>query len=355
MKELQDLVEGWRRLPAGSPLVLATVVATTGSTYRKPGAKMLLTPDSWIAGSVSGGCLEADLVQTAWSRTANGPSLVTFDASADQDILWGFGLGCNGTVQVLLERIDDEGGPLAYFADRLDKNLPGCVATILSPGPDFGRHLYGIESEMRAEVQGTEMDVYFDVLARPLQLVIFGAGHDAMPLAQMAKSMGWRVTVFDRREAFLTQERFPQADDLIVGNSDQVSERMTIVPGAAVVLMTHHYMQDRDILKFALGSSASYVGVLGPRKRTDRLLQDLQDEGFLPTEEQLQRLHAPVGLNLGAEGPQEIALAVVAEIQGFSRSRNTGSLKDSSAPLHGFSSASPYPGEVTPARCGISV
>ena len=313
--------------------MLATVVGTQGSTYRRPGARMLLTEEGWAAGSISGGCLEGDVVRTAWERTAQGPVLVTYDSTADEDIVWGFGLGCNGVVQVLFERLPADGGPLAYY----EAGQPGLLVTHI--GARLGeRHWIPNPPHPLMEREGCELSsfdgdpVLLEAVLPPRPLVVFGAGHDAAPLVSAAKTVGMHVTVIDGRAAYAQPARFPEADavrHLPPRNAVQNLDRRT-----AAVVMTHGYLNDLAILRDLLPSPAGYVGLLGPRRRADRLLNELRDEGYVPTERDLERLHAPIGLDLGAEGPDEIAVAVVAEILAFFRKRAGGMLRHSEEPLH---------------------
>lgn len=338
MKELEDLVKGWRALPAGTPVILATVVGTSGSTYRKAGAKMLLTQTGWIAGSVSGGCLESDLLQSAWQKTEDGPVVLTYDATGDEDILWGFGLGCNGVVRVFLERACGPDGVLGFLADRFDRRARGLVTTVLEPGPRFGEHEYfdslpeDLHSAHTGVVDGIE--TFFDPIVPPLELIGFGAGFDAVPLVGLAKALGWHVAVVDRRAPGVWTERFSLADSTVASPAGSARDCVRISAGAAVVLMTHNFLQDRELLRFALESPALYVGVMGPKLRSDRLLQDLRDDGFVPSPSQIAKLHAPIGLDLGADAPDEIALSIIAEIQAFIRHRRATPLRDSTEPLH---------------------
>lgn len=334
MRESLDLIQAWRTLPEGAPAVLATVVATLGSTYRRPGARMLLTESGWAAGSISGGCLEGDVVRTAWERTANGPVLVTYDSTAEEDIVWGFGLGCNGVVQVLFERLPADGGPLAFLAF----GEPGVLATHLGEGPRLGEHRW-IPDHPLLEKGGIAMaeengePVLLEAILPPRPLFIFGAGHDAAPLVDAAKAVGLHVTVVDGRSAYARPERFPNADAVLhLAPADAAS--LTVDVRTAVVVMTHGYLNDLAILRALLPSAAAYIGLLGPRRRADRLLSELRDEGVVPTEAQLARLCAPVGLDLGAEGPHEIAVAIVAELLAFFRQRMGGMLRESDDPLH---------------------
>jgi len=347
VKEISDLVRAWRRLPVGEEAVLATVVGTAGSTYRRAGARMLITRQEWMAGSISGGCLEGDVLQTAWRRTENGPAIATYDASADEDIVWGFGLGCNGIVRVLLERIPPDGGVLAYLEGLLHRREPGVLATVVSEGPRLGERwcLPWTEDTIRCRlVQEGEDAVLIEAFAPSSPLTVFGGGHDVIPVTRFAKALGWHVTVVDPRHAH--PERFPDAD-IVVAETE-------VFPGGAAVVMTHNYLRDRDILRALLGGNAGYIGLLGPRRRAERILNDLRDDGFVPNEEQLARLHAPIGLDLGADGPDEIALAIVAEIQAFFARRSGGSLRGRTDALHEITAGlTANPAREAP-RCGLS-
>ena len=304
MREHLDLVHAWRALPPGAEAVLATVVATRGSVYRRPGARMLLTREGWVAGSVSGGCIESDLVSTAFDRTEDGPVVVTYDASAPDDVLLGFGLGCNGAVDVLMQRLPEDGGPLRVVERVLRERRPAFLS------------LFGDGSWSTEAAPGPSL--LTQPILPPPALVVFGAGHDAVPLARLATHLGWHVTVADGRAAYAKADRFPDAR-VLVSPSRQAIE---IEPEAAVVLMTHSFANDAAILRW-LPKSLPYVGVLGPLHRTQRLFREV---GIEP-----EALYAPVGLDLGAEGPDEIALAIVAEILAVRKGRPGGPLKGRAA------------------------
>src|SRR5579862_6213499 len=195
MREMRDLVAAWRSLPDGEPAVLATVIATSGSTYRRAGARMLLSRQGRLAGTISGGCLESDLVQSAWDKTANGPTLVTYDATSSEDLVWGFGLGCTGVIEVLLERLPPDGGPLVFLDERLQAQTPGVLATVISNGPILARHWnVGIGSPPQiveaarpmlgkvgvsvceVDLEGERVSILLEGVLPPLRLGIFGAG-----------------------------------------------------------------------------------------------------------------------------------------------------------------------------------
>ena len=315
LKEHLDLIREWRSLETGADAILATVVSTRGSVYRKPGARMLLVRDKWLAGSISGGCVESDLLQTAWDRTEKGPARVTYDASSPEDAIFGFGLGCNGVAEVLLERLPKDGGALLLIEQVIQKRRAQEMATAISPGNLLGK----IWPRWTNLPKGQEY--LFEKLTPPQSLVIFGAGHDAIPLAKLAKGLGWHVAVVDSRSAYATQKRFPDADRVHVRQPGADSVDEILEPESAVVLMTHSYAKDLEQLNALNGKHGGYVGVLGPRLRTHRLVADAGAD--------LARLHAPIGLDLGAEGPDEIALSIIAEILAYARQKSGRSLSKS--------------------------
>ncbi len=306
MREHIDLVRAWRAIPPGEEAVMATVVATRGSVYRRPGARMLLTREGWAAGSISGGCIESDLVQTAFDRTEDGPVVVTYDASAPDDVLLGFGLGCNGAVDVLMQRLPADGGSLAAIARVLETRVPIAITTFADGS--------FVTSPLVETIPMERESLLAETIAPPPALVVFGAGHDAVPLVAAANGLGWNVTVVDGRSAYAKPERFPDANVVV----SPPSRAIAIEPDAAVVLMTHSFANDAAILGW-LPKALPYVGVLGPIHRTHRLLE----EAGIGTAD----LFAPIGLDLGADGPDEIALAIVAEILAVRKRRAGGHLK----------------------------
>lgn len=257
--------------------MLATVVATRGSSYRKPGARMLVTTQGWQAGSISGGCLEADVVRrAAWLVAEGKPVVHTYDTSADGEVA----LGCGGEVDVLLE---------PFRAD----------------GPTARAMIEVVET--RKPVQLTVMEGRVETLQPSLRLVLCGAGHDALPLQSMARPLGWDVHVVDWRPAQAAPLRFPGATTHVL--SPEKLDALPLERGCAVVVMSHHLIFDARVLEAVLRSPLpAYVGVLGPTKRTRDLL------AMLPKDLPLARLHAPVGLALGGEGPASVALAILSEV-----------------------------------------
>jgi xanthine/CO dehydrogenase XdhC/CoxF family maturation factor len=372
MHELQRILQAAGDCQrAGRPAVLATVVRTSGSVYRRPGARMLLTAEGMV-GAISGGCLEADILERSRLLLTHhsAPQLVRYDTTASDDIVVGFGLGCNGVVEVLLEPLSGAAAPLlAWLQTCLDGQQPGAIATIfavenvpdVTPGdrllrladgtttttirhpqvaPQIAADLAQTLAQQQTRVQAYPMgadrlEVLLEVVRPPLPLLIFGAGYDAMPVAQLAKYLGWHVTVIDHRPEQLTRDRFPTADALLYAIPDPPrAYQHLLTPQAVAMVMTHRYLSDLVFLKTLVPSPLRYLGVLGPRRRMQQLWQDLADQGISPTAAQLQRVYAPVGLDIGAETPEEIALALLAEIQAALGGRSGRHLRNHTGSIH---------------------
>jgi xanthine/CO dehydrogenase XdhC/CoxF family maturation factor len=178
-------------------------------------------------------------------------------------------------------------------------------------------------------------EVFIEVIQPPVPLMIFGAGHDAVPLVRLAQELGWYVTVFDSRQADGTRSRFSSADEVVLSRPEGISEQVQLDNRTVAVVMTHNYLHDLELLKTLLPSPVRYLGILGPKSRTGKLFQELQEQGIIiPTEKQLQRLYNPVGLDIGADTPEEIALSIVAEIQAVLTNHSGGSLRNKLGPIH---------------------
>jgi xanthine/CO dehydrogenase XdhC/CoxF family maturation factor len=315
--------------------VLATLVSVAGSSYRRPGARLLLCPDGRRIGSISGGCLEEDVLTRARLVAASGlPELITYDTTSENDLVWGVGLGCHGVVQVFVEKLP----PTVAWAQRLAENqcahrsTPLAVVWQAAERAQLGTRLADShELDAKTPVPG----IFFDHVPPPIRLVIFGAGDDAQPLVALAKELGWHVTVADPRPTFATATRFPSADALVVAPAPELVNRTALPADALAVVMTHHYVHDVPVLRDLLKRSLPYVGLLGPKQRGDRILADLEREGPALTGEQRAKLHAPVGLDLGAETPAEVALSIVAEMRATLAQRDARPLRDRARPIHG--------------------
>ena len=368
MRELRDIVLGWADLRRReAEVVLATVVATSGSTYRRPGARLLLSAERWIAGGISGGCLERDVLSKAWWRTREGPVVVTYDStSADDEETWTFGLGCNGRVDVLLERLaaTGEAHPVEFITRCLEARQTGVMATVYRGAAGMvGRRLLldiaGVRSDLpvgqirdwlaaeaetvrlegrtrvaRLPSAATPCDALLEVIRPPRSLVIFGTGQDAVPLVKLASTLGFHLTVVSNTSGGAPADLFQEASVRITASPSVVAEKLVLEPDSAAVIMTHNVGHDRGYLRFALESGCAYVGVLGPRARTERLLSELAEKGFRPSEAQRASLYTPVGLNLGADQPEEIALSILSEIQARFSGADGQSLRALPGPIH---------------------
>jgi xanthine dehydrogenase accessory factor len=368
MKELQEILAAVDEAGArGEATALATIVGVRGSTYRRAGARLLTTATGRQVGNISGGCLEGDVAVVAEEVLASGvPRLVTYDLTADDDMVWGLGLGCNGAIEVFVEPTAP--GDLLWDAVRvaLAAQEPVVVVTVVegTAAVPAGRRLVvwadgrtggglgdpALEGEAtrwaeaaRAELRtgvrqtqagGAPVRLFVEVLHPPLRLVVCGAGHDAIPVVRFASQLGWRVLVVDRREAFLTPERFPGAAGFVKTEFPEAGRAVPTDPHTYVLIMTHNYMHDRDLLRAFLPTPVAYLGMLGPRARTEKILADLAGEGVALDDAQRARIYGPVGLDIGSETPDEIAIAAIGEILAVARRRRAGFLRDRRAPIH---------------------
>jgi xanthine dehydrogenase accessory factor len=353
MSDIHAITQALRRLRAEQTRYLvATVMQVSGSSYRRPGARMLIGEDGTVTGGISAGCLEAALIRTAWWRTRNREAvLVKYDSTSDDDELgWGSGFGCNGVVEVLVEREHPAGDAALDFITRTvaDEQL-GCLLTVfrstVSDVPVGSRAaitaagdvaFYG-GGELRGLIGTGELAVArqamktghgrtrilqsslgkIDVLVEPIvpppRLFICGEGPDAVPLARFARDLGWSIVIWASEPRWLSRERFHGLGELSTGTALELRRAVDASARPAAVILSHHYERDRELLEGLLGSKTSYIGILGPRARSLRLLAEVGQD---PTAGKVaRRIHAPIGLDIGAETPEEIGLSVMAEIQ----------------------------------------
>lgn len=371
MRELRDIVTTLADLCArGERAAIATVVRVRGSTYRREGARLLVHGDGRTLGSISGGCLEGDVAEVAREVLHSGrPRLVSYDLTSDDDAVWGLGLGCNGAIDVFVEPASGEAGKelIAFLREPLDHRRRVALATAITAPPGsllVGARIFIPESGaargsagdpaldarivaaartqlgagrsvvLPVDLPGGRGEVFIEVVAPPLPLLVCGAGHDALPLVRLAHELGWWVTVVDSRPAFATRERFPWANEVILAEDHEVAQKAHIDRHTFAVLMTHNFLHDRNILRGLLGTPARYIGLLGPRARTDRLLADLASERTMLSPDQRARLYGPVGVDLGAESPEEIVVSILAEILAVQNGRGVTSLRDRGGPIH---------------------
>ncbi len=350
----------------GEEMVVATVVKVEGSAYRRPGARMLVTREGERIGSVSGGCLEDDVVKKAWWLTENGRNaLRRYDTRTGDGVPGAFGVGCNGVVHVLFERIAAaDGEPLRELLREVHGGRHGAVIACVISGaaavvgtrlalyPDGSmigtlgddtldtqlfHDLLALKQKRRSQLrtyhtpQG-DTELFLEYLTPPQRLVVFGAGHDAEPLVRLAHELGWRITVADERPHYARAERFPHAGTVLTVDADDAIAATGIDDDSAVVVMTHNYDQDRRLLAQLLRHPPRYVGQLGPRSRTEAMLDELAAAG---PPLQRQTLHYPAGLDIGGRDPAQIALSIIAEIQAVLAGRDGAMLLRRDAPIHG--------------------
>lgn len=371
MKEMKEIIKAYDAIQhSGKQSALATVVHVDGSSYRRAGARMLVTEDGQLTGAISGGCLEGDALRKAQLvMFKQKPMLVTYDTSGEDDAKLGVGLGCNGIIHILIEPINsiEKDHPIRFIKEFMEKREPAVVVTLFSmknktavqPGTclyidgegkikgsvkdktlmdaivsDAGRVLNDQSSITKVYQTEDELTGFIELLEPPISLVLAGAGNDAIPMTDMAAVLGWDITVVDGRANYATEGRFPRAGKIIVSKPDGFFEKFTVDERTAVILMTHNYNYDLAMLRNLVTLQIPYIGLLGPRKRTDRMLAELKEAGITVTEEQLNHIYGPVGLDVGAESAEEIALSVAAEIKKAFSNGSGESLREKSEPIH---------------------
>jgi xanthine/CO dehydrogenase XdhC/CoxF family maturation factor len=355
-RETERLLHAIREAQAaGEPSALATVVRVRGSAYRREGTQMFVRRDRTYECALSGGCLEPTVADAAARVISTGePALISYDLADDS--LWGLGIGCTGAVDIRIERLADDVVTVEWLR-VLERSEAAVLVTPLSGASgrlivrDGGGGIGSLndtttQREAIAHARsrlaatypesGSEQiggaELFFQVNNPPPGLVIFGAGHDAVPIAELAWTLGFAVTIVDVRETFLTHDRFPGAT-LVTAHFSQFPEKVTLHRNSFVLVMNHHAERDRESLRFSLASAASYIGVLGPRSRYEKLLTDLNGASDLEAA-RLERVRSPVGLALGAETPQEVAVSILGEILAVRRGFSGGFLSGSTHSLH---------------------
>ena len=371
MKQLETIVQAFDSLCGeGQSAALATVVGVQGSSYRVPGARMLIAADGRTWGGVSGGCLERDVARRGRSVIDTGkPRLCRYDTSDEEQQEEGGSaaapLGCRGIIDIFIEPLSVQSpGVLPVLGRVLRMRRPAALATVIASSDDqVGAHAW-IESggEVAGDIIASELhsaltsnlhaalndarnrlvrhhlphgqfQVFLEHVRPPQSIVVFGSGPDVTPVVAIAKAVGWHVTVVGSQSAVGLRDRFARADSLLLTSAQQPLDRVSIEPDAAVVLMTHNYPRDRRILNGLVDRPLAYLGILGPRQRSQRLLADL------PRPRANWNVFAPIGLDLSAQTPEEIALAVVAEIQAVLKSVSGGSMRDRPGAIHAPPSA----------------
>jgi xanthine dehydrogenase accessory factor len=341
---------------AGEPAAMATVVQVKGSAYRREGTRMFVRGNGTYECALSGGCLEPTVAEAAARVIATGePAIVSYDLADDS--VWGLGIGCSGAVDIRIERIGDD----AITNDWLTILERGEAAVLVTPlsgvsgriivrgaGEIVGglndpvvertavaraRARLGSPYPMSGPDRIGGAAVFYEITTPTPDLVIFGAGHDAAPVARLAWTLGFAVTVVDVRQAFLTRERFG-GGVRVCAHFSQFAERVKLASGSFALIMNHHIERDEESLRFSLESDAAYIGVLGPRARYDKLLAGLAERGYVPDATRAARVRSPVGLALGAETPEEVATSILGELLAIRRGFEGGFLSGSVGSLH---------------------
>ena len=372
MKELKEIVnasDAARR--NGQRVALASVVHLDGSSYRRPGARMLVTDEGDMTGAISGGCLEGDALRKAMHAISQGSNrLITYDTTDEDDMSIGIQLGCAGVIQVLFEPVDHnradnpvelirkahavrQAAVLVTLFDLSARHgaQPGTCLLMEADGTLTGelpvmhlreqilREMHDVLANRRSvfkeyRTASDGMTAFIEYLRPPVSLVVVGAGNDAIPMMQIAETLGWDVRIVDGRNTHARPERFVAACQVLVSKPEAVLEQLPIDDRTVFVMMTHNYNYDKAMLKAMLHTEVPYIGMLGPKKKLQRMLDDMKQEGFIPNEAMMARVYGPSGLEIDAETPEEIALSIIAEIQAVLGKKAGGMLRDKTDVIH---------------------
>jgi xanthine/CO dehydrogenase XdhC/CoxF family maturation factor len=387
MNELSEIIKAYDvAKQSGKACVLATVVHLEGSSYRRPGARMLVLEDGLMIGAISGGCLEGDALKKALlTFTEKKSRLVTYDTSDEDDATMGVQLGCEGIIQVLFEYIHFEMdlNPIELLRKSIAKRQNAAVVTLfdltdkkrnqigtcLFHGEDgtIVNGIAGIISDSSIEIDivsylqneiqsvfqnrqstfnsfrvvsntiqvagntinaiGHTINVFIQFMQPSIAIVVVGAGNDAIPLMQIGNILGWEVSIVDGRNTHAKVDRFINACQVIVSNPEKVLEKIAIDDRTCFVLMTHNYKYDLAMMKALLQTSVPYIGVLGPKKKLQKILDELIEQGMTITNQMVARIYGPTGLDIGAETAEEIAASIIAEIQAVFNNKQGHMLK----------------------------
>ncbi|WP_263415391.1 XdhC family protein [Terriglobus albidus] len=328
MKERRDIVALSGQAGGG---VLVTLVRVHGSSYRRPGARLLILPDGRTAGTISGGCLEAEILRKALWKVRDGAVIERFSTAFDDTAEIPYGLGCGGIVDLLLEPVDSEACKALLGAMAAALHGYPCEVVTWLPRPGGAGLKRLIRSargeELFADTNFSGCDeadpehCFEETLAAPQRLVVLGAGEDARPVVRMANELGWSVMVADGRPQLAKRERFPGAEAVEVA---ETLADVKVSRNDAVILMTHSYEQDRHWLTELLPLAPKYLGLLGARHRSSLLIEEAAQRAGLTLQQACDRVHAPIGLDLGGDGPEAVALAILAEVQAVLHERPAG-------------------------------
>lgn len=372
MKEIREIINAYNKAKKNEKrLALATLVHLNGSSFRRPGARMIVDEEGQLTGAISGGCLEGDALRKAvFCIHTQIPKLVVYDTSDEEDATIGIQLGCSGIIQVLFEPIDENDplNPIELLKKAIHKRQNTVLVTLYAPqikkGDTVGTSMLLEDSgefhnnssfqfvpeTLMQDIKETltikkssfksynlnvhTFNAFLSFISPPISLVIVGAGNDAIPLQSIAETLGWEVTIVDGRHTYAKIERFSSACQIIVSKPEKVLQQIPIDEKTVFVLMTHNYNYDYAILKALLDKNVTYIGALGPKKKLDNMITDLKAENIFLNERQKNILYGPVGLELGAETPAEIALSITAEIMSVMHNKKGGSLRNLLTEIH---------------------
>ncbi len=352
MKEINDIITAYKQLDlTNNKVALATVIYVEGSSYRRAGARMLVQDNGIWIGGISGGCLEGDALKKANHCIArNKVEVVRYDTSKEDEEQIGAGLGCNGIIDVLLSPIvqEDKNNPIHILESCVNDRKVNCLVTIISSEIDelSAGEMYKYTTESKFPKQLTDdinaalisgrssvktydnLSVFIEILLPALSIVLFGSSYDIYPLLKIGNELGWHMSVVTNPA---------KASQKMKALSAHIYPKDATIPYddfTAFVLMAHDYKTDKDNLVMALETNVPYVGMLGPLKRKDKALDELKDNGQIFTAEQLHKLYNPIGLDIGSSTPEEIALAILAEIRAHFSGRNGRFLREKVGTIH---------------------
>lgn len=366
MKEIKAIVEAYHKIDfTKNKAALATVVRVEGSSYRRSGARMLITDSGEWIGGISGGCLEGDALKKAkFAMAQNKATMVTYDTTDDDPYQIGVGLGCNGIIDVLLAPLDlqNTNNQVIVLQDCIESREPNVIITVISFKGNFKNILLGdaykyesdndfplnfISENLITDInnclkiekseskiyqyQESEITVFIEVIIPATHLIMFGGNYDIYPMVKLAKEVGWRVSVVCN-PLKVHKSLFEVADAVI---EKEKGIEIKIDPYTVALLMAHDYETDFQNMRNLLKTSIKYIGMLGPKKRTDKMFLKLSEEGTSVSDEDLARIATPVGLDIGASNPEEIAISIIAEIKTFFSGRTGQRLKFREGAIYG--------------------
>jgi len=375
IKEIQDIVCAFEKAALSSKAcALATVVHVQGSSYRRPGARMLVTDDGMLTGAISGGCLEGDALRKALHAITEGKNkLVTYNTMDEDDAKFGVQLGCNGIVHILFEPINiaDVNNPISFLKKALAIRDTAVLATLFSLkekrqqiGTCYLQQATGVtyyadvfinlsaisKDTIIADVAvafatrqsvitmvedgDVQCSAFIQCLPPPVSLIIIGAGNDVLPLVAITQLLGWDVTIIDGRSSHATRQRFSQVKNIIISKPESALASVNIDDTSVMVIMTHNYNYDIEVFKQSINKDFAYIGMLGPKTKMQRMYDGLQNEGIIISDKKRNSIYSPVGLDIGAETAEEIALSIVAEIKAVLMGKNAQMLRHKAIAIH---------------------